>query len=316
VGTSTTSYGAVWQDAYTLTLSHELAETISDPDNNGIRVNPPSTLPASLLSPGGNQIGDYEPEPNGGIHYGYRLNGNWVQPYWSNQDNAFIVPDGNRQSFYLNPIWNSDNTFTGTYNLKVQGDQLGVNYADNIRIDQSAITSGVKVTMNGEAAEFDSHVIQAVNVDTGGGSNYVQAAAFPQGVNLNIDSTGPSNDTVFVGSDTGSLFAIRGSVNVSNTSGQTQLIVDDFNDGPSNVAITDHSVAFAGLTTVNYEGGFRWYDGSLHGVTTLGVVDGQGANHVDVASVPALTSVILWSDTQDTVYGPAAWMINIDPTHT
>src|SRR5262249_54697397 len=99
VGTSTTAAGGVWKDGFTLTLSHELAETISDPANL-MNVNPPSALPSSLLNPPGtlNQIGDFEPE-----RYGYRLNGNLVQPYWSAQDLAFIVPDGNSQKFYLTP---------------------------------------------------------------------------------------------------------------------------------------------------------------------------------------------------------------------
>jgi hypothetical protein len=125
-----------------------------------------------------------------------------------------------------------------------------------------------------------------------------------------------SNDEVFIGSDGGSLAGIQGTVNVSNTSGQTHLLVDAFNDGARNVVITDHSVAFSGLTTINYQGGTRGYDGSLHGVTNLEVVDGQGSNYVDVASVPALTDVTLWSDTQDYIDGPAAPRIHIQPTHT
>src|SRR5262249_50962153 len=43
VGTSSTAAGGVWKDGFTLTLSHELAETISDAANL-MNVNPPSAL--------------------------------------------------------------------------------------------------------------------------------------------------------------------------------------------------------------------------------------------------------------------------------
>jgi hypothetical protein len=310
VGTSSTN-GRVWQDAFTLTLSHELAETISDPDSNGIRVKPPSALPPNMVN--GSQIGDNEPEQANQIHYGYRLSGNLVQPYWSAQDSAFIVPDGNSQKFYLTPKWNNT-TFTGTYNLGIQGDQLGVNYADNILIGGGS--SNVSVSQNNEAAAFDPGVINNVNVNTGGGANFVRVSSVPWGVTVNIDSYGASNDTVVVGSATDSLAGILGTVNVSNTSGQTTLVVDDLNDGARNVTITNNSVAFAGLTTVNYNGGHLWNNNTLHGVTTLQVNDGYGMNTVNVLSVPSLTSVILDADTKDWIVGPAAGKVTRHNTHT
>jgi hypothetical protein len=310
VGTSSTDFtGRVSQDAFTLTLSHELAETMSDPDSNGVRVNPPSALPANMVN--GSQIGDNEPEENK-RKYGYRLSGNLVQPYWSALDQAFIVPDGNIQNYYLTPNW-SGTTFTRTYNLSIKGDQLGVNYADNIAIGGSS--SNVSVIQNNEAAAFDPGVINQISVDTGGGANFVRVSSVPPGVTVNIDSTGASNDTVVVGDGTDSLAGIQGTVNVSNSSGQTKLVVDDLNDGPRNVTITDHSVAFSGLTTVNYNGGYL-LNGTLHGVTTLQVNDGFGPNSVDVLSVPSLTSVILDADTLDSIFGPAAGKVTVKKTHT
>ena len=90
----------------------ELVETISDPNGDGIHVVTPSGLPASAT--GDDQIGDNEPNAAGQPHYGYRLNGVEVQPYWSEQDQAYIVPDGRSQNFVLDPIWNGAN-FTGNY---------------------------------------------------------------------------------------------------------------------------------------------------------------------------------------------------------
>jgi hypothetical protein len=314
IGTSSTVNGTVvFKDAYTLTLSHELAETISDPDVHGIQVNPPSSLPTSLLSPGGNQVGDFEPEPDGGKHYGYRLNNDLVQPYWSNQDSAFIVPDGNSQKFYLDPIWNNT-TFTGAYNLRVMGDQLGVNYADTIRIDG---TSNVSVSMNNQAAVFDPGDISNVKVDTGGGSNTVRVAAVPLDVDVHIDSSGLSTDQVIVGSDGESLAGIQGTVTVSNTSGQTKLTIDALNDPAGTVVINDRAVVFGGiLPTINFTSGTRAKDGSLHGVTELDVIDGKGRNSVSFFNVPDLTSVILYADTQDIINGVAAPHVTVIRNHS
>ncbi len=315
VGTSTQS-GSVVKDFFTETLSHELAETISDPDSKGIQVNPPSTLPSSLLNPGGHQIGDYEPEQNNGIHYGYRLfDGNLVQPYWSVQNNAFIVPDGSTQNFTLAPIWNTSNNFTGTYNLTVTGDQEGINTSDAIRIDTNSATSGVKVLLNGETATFDNGAVKTVNVNTGGGSNLVVVAAVPVGVTLNVDSLGRSNDLVIVGNN-GSLAGIQGTVNISNTSGQTNLFIDDSADTARNVTVTNAAVTFSSLATINYAGGNRWSDGSLHGVTSLTVIDGKGTNCVDVESVSPLTATSIWADTQDIFSGSAVGQTTVVRNHT
>ena len=122
VGTHMGNDGHIVKDWFTMTLSHEIAETISDPDSHGIQVKPPNALPASLRN--GTQIGDNEPE-DGNTHYGYRLGGDLVQPYWSVRDGAYIVPDGNVQKFYLYPIWNDATlnqsnpgaSFTATFNL-------------------------------------------------------------------------------------------------------------------------------------------------------------------------------------------------------
>jgi hypothetical protein len=270
-------------------------------------VTAPANLPANLK--GDNQIGDNE---GNGFMTGYRLNGDLVQGYWSKKYQGFIVPDGNKQAFTMTPVWNGSN-FTYTWDLTVQGDQLGVN--DNIRLDAAPNKSSV-VTMNNETATFEAGTVRNINVDTGGGVNNVQVANVLAGVTVNIDSSGKSTDSVLIGSDSESLAGIQGTVNVSNTSGQTSLEIDGFADGARTVDITDHSVDFSGLAHVNYKGGNKWKDGTLHGVTSLDVVDGKGANQVEVDSVPALTSVTLWGDTQDVIFGAAAALINVHKTHT
>jgi hypothetical protein len=314
VGTDTDQWAGVsndtkvWKDAFTSTLSHEIVETMSDPDGHGIHVTTPSTLPPSIK--GDDQIGDNEPAAD---RYGYRLSGVWVQPYWSANDAAFIVPDGNSQTFFLDPIWNGS-TFTGQFNLSVRGDQLGVDYGDNIRVDAWGANSSV--TMNQQTAAFDPGQLHSINIDTRGGYNNVRIAEVAAGVSVNVDSSGLSNDFVVIGSDSGSLAGIQGSVNIANSSGHTWLEIYDSADSPRHITITDHSVAFNGLTTINYQAGFRWTStGPVCGVTTLEVDDGLGPNQIEVDSVADLTNTMILGASSDVLFGPAANKVHLYRTH-
>jgi hypothetical protein len=155
VGTSTQTDGRVWKDAFTGTLSHELAEVMSDPHQDGIHVSPPTDLPSSIR--GDNQIGDNEPAAQ---RYGYRLNGDRVQPYWSRADAAFIVPDGNKQKFVLNPIW-SGATFTNQYDLFAfhdwsVGPETALHYGNGM----------TWAALNSEVVLFDPGVIRSVSTHT------------------------------------------------------------------------------------------------------------------------------------------------------
>jgi hypothetical protein len=304
VGTQTGADGHVILDWFTMTLSHEFAEVMSDPGNQGAHFNPPGAQPLNL----GNQIADNEPEL-GSTHYGYRLNGALVQPYWSNRDQAFIVPDGNSQNFYLYPIWNdSTATFTGTFNLSVIGDQIGVNYADNIQIGGTANAS---VTMNNQSAIFESGTINAINVNTAGGNNSVKVYGLPAAVTLNLDSSGFNGfDQVLIGNN-GSLAGIQGTVNVANHSGQSSVTINDTNDGARNITLTDHSVTYSGLTTINYTAGYL-VNGYEHGVSTLVLNAGSGSQ-IDVLSVGPLTDteIYLYWNLLNKVYGPAASQVHV-----
>jgi hypothetical protein len=283
--TASSPGGHVNLDQFTQVFSHELAESIAP----AITVSDPGAFNA------GNQIADNEPEAGAG--YTFRLNtGELVQAYWSQSDNAFVVPDGNKQTFNLQPIW-SGNKFTGQYNLNVYGDQLGSNYNDQIYIDKSAFWrqyGGVQVGLNGESATFDPGIIKAINVNTYGGSNQVNVNAVPFGVTLSVGSWGQSNDTVTVGSN-GSLANIAGTVNVANQSGKTQLIVEDSNDTTGrSFVVTNNAVASSGMPgLVNYTGAATNYYGVMAGVTSLVVDGGSGSNTFTVSSTAANTPVTL-----------------------
>ena len=199
---TTNAYGGL-QDRFTALFSHELAEAMAP----GVAVNDPGNFR------GGNQIADNEPEL-GGHAYTYRLNGNLVQAYWSQADGGFIVPDQTivpgqpQQDFTLQPNW-SGTMFSGTYNLYVTGDQLGVGYNDQIALDYSAGVSGspstVSVTENGQSVSFEASQINSITVNTKWGSNQVSVNGVPPSTPVTIWAN--SWDSV-----TG---AARGSPNVS-----------------------------------------------------------------------------------------------------
>jgi hypothetical protein len=284
VGATANSSGGVNMDRFTAVFSHELAEAMAP----YITVTDPGKFNQ------GSQIADNEPEQGNG--YTYRLgNGGLVQAYWSQSDKAFVVPDGNTQTFTLQPIWSS-NKFTGQYNLGVKGDQRGSSYNDQITI--SSIFGGGFVNLNGEKASFDAGKIKSINVNTLGGSNTVNVLAVSPGVAVNIDSWGQSNDTVTVGSN-GSLAYIAGTVNVANSSGKTQLVVDDHNDtkgrtfGITNNQVWSTATLFGASSPINYTGASTNSNGALVGVTSLVVDGGSGPNTFSVNSTAANTPLTL-----------------------
>jgi hypothetical protein len=299
----------VWIDGCTAVLSHELADLTSDP--NGIL---PVQVPTA--APGGGFQGQVcDGEPN--VGYWYRLNGVAVQAYWSNQDKAFIVPDvpygsANSQSFDLGAIWKNGqfSPTTARYNLLVQGDQLGVNYADSIQIGGNN-NANASVTLNNANATFDQGTINSIRVDTKGGANTVQVLGLPRGVTLDVDSTSyGSTNAIHIGAN-GSLSGIQGTVNISNTSGQSSVVIDDSSDGARDIIVTDHSVVYedpssqqAALATINYQAVVQ-QNGTTVGVTALTLDDADAPNLIDVLSVGSLTDTSLKWYAPDLLIGPA-----------
>jgi hypothetical protein len=300
-GNATNSDGSLNMDLFTRTFSHELAEAIT----SSITVSNPGHTTDQNGGP--NEICDGEPDNDKSI-YAYRLNGNLVQPYWSQSDSAFVVPDGYAQTFTLQPIW-SGGSFTGQYNLSVDGDQHGANWNDQITIAQVASGTqmgGVAVDLNGETFTFDRTIfngslnaIPNIYVNTKGGTNQVNVTDLALGVSVSVDSysaansTTPSNDTVTIGSN-GSLANIGGTVNVSNSSGQTKLVVEDNSDTSArSVGVTANAVTFSNLGQVNYSGATTEANGAIVGVTSLEVDGSQGGDTYNVYSTAANTPLTL-----------------------
>jgi hypothetical protein len=137
---------------------------------------------------------------------------------------------------------------------------------------------------------------------------YVRGAAGP----VTINGAAGSTDYVTIGTIGRSLAGIVGPVNVSNSSGQTFLTIDDYADTGRRITLTDHSVAFQGGTTVNYDAGGQWADGTRHGVRRVDIFDGNGLNVIEADSVSALTPVTISGTNLDRLTGPAAGTVTLN----
>ncbi len=172
------------------------------------------------------EIGDFEAGD-----FTYRLNGYLVHSYWSNQDNAYLIPDGNQQTFQVD----HDKLILG-------GGKFSSPWSsDNITIDTNA-WGGITVTENGETVSFDpsqpGQNISEIEVDTkatsGAYTNVVTVNNLPWVVSLTIKSGG--DDTVHIGK--GTMQGILGDVTLTNSSHHTRLWLDDANDSSTHTAVT------------------------------------------------------------------------------
>lgn len=205
-------------DRFSIILSHEMAEAMTDSGGNGIEF----SAPAAWTGGGhGNQIGDFEPNA-----YSFREpNGALVQPLWSRANNAIAVDNGTSQQFDLYPIW-SGGSFTGTYNLVVNGDQHG-NHDDYISLGETA-GGGVSVTLNGDTTTFDPGRIAHVQINSGDGADniWIQQTV----VATNVVSAGSA--TVHVGGGA-NMQGIVAPLNIENPSYFSTIIMDDGADSGS-----------------------------------------------------------------------------------
>ena len=171
-------------DGFTRALGHELVEETSDPGGNGFEVYHGAQLPNPPFASG--QIGDFEAQ-----NYPFRLtNGVQVQPYWSQADNAFIVPDGTAlKQFFIAP----DSSGSG-YDLTVLGGQAGTT-SDQFAVGTTTVVVGgntlteTYVSANGESVMFDAGILKTVNFAGSTGTDTLTLNSLPSGVKLSITSS-------------------------------------------------------------------------------------------------------------------------------
>jgi hypothetical protein len=307
MSTSMGTDGHVIKNQWTDQFGHELVETLSDPDSNGITITPPDALPNSLRATGNLQIGDDEPD---NMRYTWSLDGNVVQAYWSARNHEFIVPDHNTQLVILMGNWTG--TTLNNFTLYVNGGQLGVN--DTISLDNSG--GSVRVTLNQESFVCVSSVaITAVYVNTDSGTNKVQVNALPASVkSLSLD-TYDATDAITIGNGTLAGISPGTTIDISNMlgSGQSSVFINGYQGAPANVNIDGSTIHYNGLTsnnglTINYDS--YMVNGRTRGVTSLGIDTPNGSSIYAAAVVPS-TTITVYVSPSDPVNGPAAGQLNV-----
>jgi hypothetical protein len=300
MSTSTGSDGHVKKDQWTDQFGHELVETLSDPDSNGITITPPANLPQALRASGNLQIGDDEPD---NMAYTWTLDGNVVQAYWSAKNSAFIVPDHNTQLVTLTANWNSTDTFVNNFNLYVFGDQLGVN--DNITLDNSG--GSVSVTLNQEAFICAPITVSAVCVNTETGVNKVQVNALPASVaTLNLNSFS-GTDAITIGNGTLAGIGQNTKIGICNVFGQSSVFISGYQGAQANVDVDGFTIYYNSIT-ITYESSM--VNGQKCGVTSIGI-DTPNGSSIYAAAVEPLTTITVYVGPSDPVDGPAANQLNV-----
>jgi hypothetical protein len=316
-------------DFFSETFSHELAERMSDPteDGNGVGVSPGGLLPQNVVGTNSKgqlitngQIGDFEPVPPGQGHYGYRVggqNGILMQPYWADADHAFVVADGNKQSLTLTPKWtvttvnpnlppvpsNETGNFSRTYSLTIKGDQFRNGFADSIVINSTA--SGTQITLNGENFYFDAGTITDINVDARNGNDKIDVEATPVGLPIFID-TGAGDDDVIISRDAKLFSNVAGNVTVVGyNTDNDRLIINDQADTATNPSfkvtsgtVQQFGVVIPGIGTLN--SGLIRYNGIFRGGVIVN--GGSGGNTFTVDSTHAFPTTLNTGTGPDNVY--------------
>jgi hypothetical protein len=186
-------------DLLTMTMSHETAEAMTDPQvPTGITVSAGSNWPGGASGEATGEIGDFEPD----FTYTYRVDGVLTQALWDYNDQAFVVNDGTTQNFYITPLWDSISghfSFAGGALNLLGGGTFGSAYDNLISIDVNS-SGGVLVNMNGEIASFDSGAITSINVNPEGtGYNTINVYNTNVPVNINTGSGAGTHDTINIG---------------------------------------------------------------------------------------------------------------------
>jgi hypothetical protein len=258
-------------DTFSHVLSHELVESMSSPDGDGFMVNPGANWPgqpgwpASMWS-GWGQIGDYEPDQTYLFHM---TNGVQVQAYWSQNDQAFIVPDGTAlQQFVLTPNY-ANGQFSG-YDLDVRG-FLGAAQNDQFAISMTTNpimgTNELAITANGETAWFDAGTIHNINIDGGSGQTTLTLnglSGLQAGASVNVSSGGDLK-VIYTGTS-----SVQQNIAVSANGKLT--VVDAAFPHSLPVAVANNAITVEGNSPLQYA--------SVPGITAVRALEVDGGSNL------------------------------------
>jgi Ca2+-binding RTX toxin-like protein len=257
VGGNRFYFGWISNDAFlddvTSILSHELVESMTDPNENAWRVDP---------------TGDFgDRELCDGEDHCQRVNGYLVQLYWSQADEAFLFYDTNRQKFFVDEDM-----------LYVIGDQLGQPCSDTVIVDVNGL-GGPWLSLNGEVESFDPSQFIGLTVSTGGGTNAVWVNNESAYLDLTINNA--SDDRVVIGE--GSVQGVQANVTIRNPTHHTDLTIDDSADPSVHTVDIDATSVVGLLPNVAYVRRRITFDNLSH----LSIWGGSSGNTFQVHDTPA-----------------------------
>ena len=293
-------------DAFSTILSHEIAESMSDPGGSGFEVNPGARWTGGGS---GNQIGDYE-----GNALTYRLaDGGLVQPLWSRANINWVVTDGNSENFYVSTTaadWKGS-SFQGVYDtLTVNGSQQLLNFSDDIVVNSTQIggLTYLQVTENGQSVQFLAGTVKNLVIDANNLFDTVDIESAPGSPNIVINSSGPGEANITT--------KAPATVNVSNGVADIDAEASTtINAGNQTVILSG-----AGAATINGTAQTRVQALQLGGTATInsaGVVQvGDGVNGPlpsSTVTVNGLTStqITVLSEAGKVVVAGAAAAVNV-----
>jgi hypothetical protein len=193
-------------DFVTSVFSHELVESMTDPEGTAVQIEPRD--PEAW-----NEIADGEAQ-----HYEARVGSVLVQSYWSATDHNYLIPTGQKQDFWVSG--------GSSHVLTVNGDQLA-GKDDMILLDVFA--GGVSVTLNGEMAQFGAGVVGPVTVNPGAGTNTVNVEQTLLASPVTING-GAGDLAVNISPGFHDLTPIKGSVTAKGGSGTNAITINDQSD--------------------------------------------------------------------------------------
>jgi hypothetical protein len=272
------------------TLSHELIESITDPDGTG-PANRGGFILARPSSQAGNEFCD-----GLGEDFLANINGVDVQSYFSQADNAYIIPTGGQE----NIIYSTKGVLT------VLGGQLGLP-ADNITISLGS-TGGIQVQENNDTFLFDSAATVEANAGHPITSIVVNGRIGNTRLTLDFSNGNfvPANSTLtFIGGTGGhnTLHITGMAAGLTNT-----WTVSGFNKGtaPGHVAFSNVANLVGDATAADNI--FKFVSsGSLTGTINGGSTTG---NWLDFSSVPGSIKANLSAATSMSVPADSATRVN------
>lgn len=235
-----TSFGTLpLRDACSLIFSHEMAECMTDPGGRGYEVNPGKSWPNP--APNSRQIADYE-----GNSYSYRMpNTVLVQPYWSRNDNAWLVTDGNAQMMNVKPNW-TGKSFNNNYDVTINGGQLAGSEGDNLVIGKDAF--GLTMTLNNERFQMDSGQLRTATANISKGLVQINDSPTMTGITIN----GGTGTKVRVNATQAPVTVNdAGTVDVESTAAGTPVTITGRGNYNVNVGKAGSVKAIAGTININ-----------------------------------------------------------------